>query len=248
MEKILVILFMALPALLTGKETKKVVRQNYYPPYKETYYILKSDTAIKHGSYKAEAAERVLAEGYYNMGYMDSIWTHYNIQGKIQARGCYVKSKRDGIWEFFDNKGELEQKIDFTNNLVLQYKTTFANHIFKIFTGKDTLLSKLERPPLYIGGSNWFSGYVEQELCLPLHKPQEKVNGVVYVGFLIDSLGVTSNHRVLKGLGRVCNNEALRVMKAIPDDWMPGVYEGKFVSTEYVVIILFDENTRTMEF
>lgn len=248
MNKCLLFLLAVLPLFLTGKETKKIIRHSFYPMYKETYYVLKSDTAVRHGSYKAETADQLLIEGHYTMGYMDSIWTQYNLQGKIRSRGWYEKSRRDSIWEYYDRKGELEQKIDFTNDQVLLYKTTFANHIFKIYTGGDSLMTKLERPPLFIGGSSWFSDFVGEELCIPLHKEKEKVIGPVFVAFTIDSLGVASNFRVLKGIGKICNNEALRVIKSIPHDWIPGVYNGNFVSVEYVVIVVFDASTSSMDF
>jgi len=248
MGKILVILLFVFPLLLTGQKTKKIVRERTFPELSEVYYVLKSDTSVKHGKFQAGTIGKVLMEGYFKMGYMDSIWTQYNMQGNIRSRGWYEKNKRDSIWEFYDLKGELEQKIDFTNNQVLQYKTTFADHIFKIFTGSDTLMTKLERPPLFFGGSSWLGDYVAEELSIPLHKEGENVTGVVYVAFTIDSLGITSNHRVLKGIGKICNAEALRVIKLVPDLWMPGVYNGNFVSAEYVVIVVFDDKTSSMDF
>jgi len=248
MGKILVILLLVFPLLLHGKETKKIVRERNFPELSEIYYVLKADTAVRHGKYQAATMGKLLLEGFFKMGYRDSIWKQYNLEGKMRSIGRYDHGRRDSIWEFFDHKGELEQRIDYSNNQVLQYKTTYINHIFKVFTGGDTLMTKLERPPLFLGGSSWLGDYVAEELSVPLHKEGEKVNGVVYVAFSIDSLGVTSNHRILKGLGKACNNEALRVVKTIPDDWMPGVYGGRFVSVEYVVIIVFDEKTRTIDF
>lgn len=248
MGKFFFFLLALFPILLSGKETKKIIRQSFYPIFKETYYVLRSDTAVRHGSYTAETADRVLIEGYYKMGYMDSIWTHYNIRGKIISRGWYEKNKRDSIWEFFSAKGELEQKIDYSNNVLLQYKSSIAKYHFKVLTGKDTIISTLDRPPLFVGGTSRFKDYLQATISIPLHKSGEKVIGAVYVAFLIDSLGVTSNYRILKGIGNTCDNEALRALKAIPEDWMPGVLNGKYVSVDYIEVIQFDENTRTMEF
>jgi protein TonB len=182
------------------------------------------------------------------MGYMDSIWTEYNLEGKVLSRGWYEKNKRDSIWEFFDDKGEIDQKIDFTNNSILLYRTLFANHVFKIMSGDSCILSKLDRPPLYIGGASRFSNYFRNEITVPLHKPDDKVLGTVHVAFTIDSLGVTSNHHALKGISKICREEAVRVIKSIPDQWMPGVFNGRNVTVEYIVVVVFDENTRTMEF
>jgi protein TonB len=90
--------------------------------------------------------------------------------------------------------------------------------------------------------------YFQNEISIPLHKPDDKVLGTVHVAFTIDSLGFTSNHHALKGISRICNDEAVRVIKSIPDDWMPGVLNGRHVTVEYIVIVVFDSNTRTKEF
>lgn len=247
MGKSLFILLIVFPFILFGQKTRKIVRERVFPELSEVYYVLKSDTTVKHGSYQAGTLGKVLLEGFFKMGYRDSLWIQQSMEGKMRSIGWYKQNRRDSIWEFYDRKGELEQKFDLSNNQVLQYKTNFANHIFKIFTGGDTILSKLERPPLFFGGSSWLADYVEEELSIPLHKEGEKVTGVVYVSFMIDSLGATSHHRILKGIGKACNNEALRVIKSIPDDWLPGVYDGHFVSVEYTVILVFDDKTRPME-
>ncbi len=247
MGKFIILLLAVFPLLLPPKETKKVVRERPLPAFFETFYVLRSDTSIKHGSYKAEAMGKVLLSGYYKMGKPDSIWTQYNVKGKIRARGWYKDNKRDSIWDFFNNNGELEQKIDFTYNMVLYYQTQFAKLPFKIISKTDTIMSILSRPPLFIGGMSRFNDYVADEIHIPLHKQGEKVNGIVYIAFTIDSLGRTSNHRILKGIGKACNEVALRTMKAIPDQWMPGVLNDKFVTVDYIVLVQFDALTPTID-
>ncbi|MCX6220671.1 MAG: energy transducer TonB [Bacteroidia bacterium] len=247
MSKFFILLIIAIPFLLTAKETKKIVRQRPYPAFSETYYVLKSDTNVRHGSYKAEVAGKVILSGFYTMGKPDSIWTQYNVKGKIRARGWFNDSKRDSIWEFCNHKGELEQKIDFTHNQVLYYQTPFAQHPFRIISKTDTIMSILNRPPLFIGGMSRFNDYVAEEMHIPLHKPGEKVNGTVYIAFTVDSLGRTSNQRILKGIGKACNEEALRVMRTIPDEWIPGILNDKFVTVDYIVLFPFDARTPTID-
>ncbi len=239
MSKLLILLIIAIPILLNAKETKKIVKVPY-PSITMTYYVLKSDTGLRHGSYKVEYAGKVIMNGFFKMGKRDSIWTQYNEKGIIRARGWFKEDKREGIWEFSNNKEELEQKIDFTNNEILYYKTIFANYPFKVISKADTIMTVLDRPPLFIGGTSRFNDYVADEIHIPLHKATEKVTGTVFIAFTIDSLGRTSNHRILKGFGKVCNEEALRVMKTIPDEWIPGVLNGKLVTVDYIVPFKFD--------
>lgn len=248
MRWILIILLTVLSLTISGKDTKKISRLIAYPAYTEIFYVLKSDTSIRQGNYKLENMGKVLVEGHYQMGKQDSIWTQYNMQGIVRSKGWYENNKRNRIWEFFNDKGELEQRIDFTNNALLQYQTAFSNHLFQIHTNNDFFMSQLDRPPLYVGGSSRFCDYFANEVTIPLHKPNDKVVGTVYVTFKVDSLGITSNHRVLKGISKVCNEEAIRAIKAIPNDWMPGVLNGKFVTVDYIVTVIFDEKIRPVEF
>ena len=246
--KLVILIFTALPLLLVAQETKKIVMVYPHSLKVETFYVLKSDTSMKHGSYRLEKMGKVLLEGHYQMGNQDSIWTQYNTKGIIRSRGWYENNKRDSIWEFFNDKGELEQRLDFTNDVLLQYKTAYANQQFQIHSGNGFYMSKLDRPPLYVGGNSRFNDYFANEIMMPLHKADVKVTGTVYLAFSIDSLGITSNYHVLKGINKICNEEALRAIKSIPEDWIPGALDGKFVTVEYIVNVVFDEKIRPMEF
>jgi protein TonB len=106
----------------------------------------------------------------------------------------------------------------------------------------NTIMTVLDRPPLFLGGTSRFNDYVADEIHIPLHKATEKVIGTVYISFTVDSLGRTSNHRILKEFGKMCNAEALRIMKTIPDEWIPGVFGGKYISVDYIVPFQFDPN------
>jgi hypothetical protein len=248
MKKFLYLILVSLPLLLAGKETKKIVRQNYFPSFTETYYVLKSDTNLMHGPYKAETSEHILVQGYFNMGKKDSTWIQYNNHGKIRYRGSYKSDKKAGVWEFFSDNGEMEQKLDFDNDCLLLYKTPFADHPFKVISGADTTMAVLDRPPLYFGGNSRFNDFISNSLTVPLHKADVKTTGIVYIQFQIDSMGIASKHQVLKGINKLCNDEALKAVKAVPNEWLPGLLKNKKVTADYIVPIRFDENTATSDF
>lgn len=241
MRKFVFILSALFPFLLFGKETRKVTIEYFNPPYREIYYVLKSDSSVRHGSYRLISDGKILVQGNYKMGRKDSLWTEYNQKGKLRFRGFFTEDKRTGIWEFNDDKGETEQKVDFTNGQIMLYRTQFAGSTFKVYSGHDSIFTLLDRPPLYMGGASRLKEYLASEIRPPLHKANEKVLGTVFVECTIDSTGKTSNHHILRGIGTKCNIEALRVVKALPDFWFPGVLNGKNVTTSYVIPVIFDE-------
>jgi len=243
MGKFFLTLLIALPLLVFSKETIKVTRERKNSPYREVFHVLKSDTSVRQGTYKLAVGRNVLEKGYYKMGLKDSTWSQYSIKGKIKSIGWYEKGKRVRIWTFFDREGKLEQKIDFSHDQVLYYQTKLGTTLFKVTSEKDTVLCPLDRPPLYVGGISRYNDCVARELNMnPLHKARERVSGLVYVTFTIDSLGRTMNHHILKGIGKICNDEALRVITTIPDEWLPGMLNGKRVAVEYVVPFQFNLN------
>lgn len=242
MARIIFFLLLLIPFFIFGKETKKITTTHILTPFKEIFYVLKSDTSIRQGSYNLLSNGKLLIQGFYKMGRKDSVWTQQNMEGKLRFRGFYSQNQRVGIWEFYNNNEELEQKIDFTKNEILYYRTQFLNHSFRVISGSDTMLTVLDRPPLFLGGSSRLNEYIASTIAPPLHKPEEKTVGTVYVEFSIDSTGRASNHRILKGIGAGCNREALRVVKLIPDEWLPGVLKGKHVDVDYVIPILFNKN------
>ena len=247
MGKIILLLFPVFTFFLPANETKKVIVNYAFPEFKEVFYVLKSEISSRHGSYTLSSKGNVLVQGFYKMGMRDSLWLQFNPDGVIRASGHFAKNRRVGIWDFYNNKAELEQKINFSTNEVLIYTTPNIKCYFQIFREKDTIMTELERPPLYIGGSSKLKEYIINELTIPLHKKNEKISGTVVVEFRIDSTGKTSDHRVLKGIGRACNDEALRVLRSFPDGWLPGMFCGKPVSVQYIIPIVFDQNTQIFD-
>jgi protein TonB len=247
MTRIVIFLLTSFLLIPPEKETKRKLILSTNPDIKELFYVLKSDPEIRHGTYKMTFKDRTIVEGYYTNGLRDSIWNQYDEHGKLKMTGNFSNDKRIGSWKFFDNLKNLEQEIDYTNHAVLFYKTKFAQYPFKIIDGSDTLVSVLDRPPLFIGGSSRVDEYIASEIVIPLHKPTDKVAGTVYVEFIIDSDGRTSNHRVLKGISTCCNHEALRVVKTLPDEWLPGILNGHNVSVYYTIPVIFNEKLNEVD-
>jgi periplasmic protein TonB len=242
MRKFIIILIALIPLMLCGKETKKITIEYFNQSVREIYFVLKSDTTVRHGSYKVLSNGKILVDGYYKMGLMDSLWLRYNQKGQLRVRGFYSENKRVGIWEFNDDKGETEQKVDFTNGQIMLYRSQLIGNTFKVYSGSDSVFALLDRPPLYLGGTSRMKEHISSEIVAPLHKANEKVLGTVFVEFIVDSTGKTSNHRILKGISPRCNAEALRVVRSLPDEWFPGILNNRSITSSYVIPVVFDDN------
>jgi hypothetical protein len=88
-----VILTSSSPSVFAQK-TKQITKKDRYSTFYKTYYVLKSDKSIKHGSYQELRSnnDSVVVNGYYNNGLKDSIWTEFNAMSfDLLSKGHYKK-------------------------------------------------------------------------------------------------------------------------------------------------------------
>lgn len=243
MKNTIVFLLIALPAILFGQETKKVIEEHKNPWFKEVYYVLKSNNLIRHGRYqKLGYKDVVLMNGIYKNGLKDGTWTEFSVSGKNKKlEEYYSAGKEVGVWNYYDLKGDLEEKWDKATNIVtvIKYEDNWRNKEYKVIEGADTIISKLNSPPKYRGGKAMMYKAIYENIKYPQSAKEHGISGNVYITFTINVLTGTSGHRVTKGIGYGCDEEALRVVKLIPDAWFPGLLNNKLVSVEYVLPISF---------
>ncbi len=104
----------------------------------------------------------------------------------------------------------------------------------------DGSLTRVESQPRYPGGDEALMNYMKQNLRYPEDMRKAHVEGVVKVAFTIAPSGDLENVRVLSGIakGEALNEEALRVVKAMPR-WEPAQVKGVAVPMDYVLPVTF---------
>lgn len=92
--------------------------------------------------------------------------------------------------------------------------------------------------PQYPGGNHALSWFIHSKLIYPKEAVSLRTEGIVVIGFIVDHYGRVRNPHVLKSLTPVCDAEALRVVRQIPD-WIPGQNKGRNVSVQFKLPIEF---------
>lgn len=98
------------------------------------------------------------------------------------------------------------------------------------------MVTFIEEPPLFKGDLKEF---IQSKLEYPLNAKKDTVEGTIVISFKIDTLGLTINHKVVKGIREDLNNEALRVAKLIKFN-RPALQKGRPIEVEYTVPVVFD--------
>ncbi|WP_020604244.1 M56 family metallopeptidase [Spirosoma spitsbergense] len=97
----------------------------------------------------------------------------------------------------------------------------------------------VEQQPEFPGGMKALSQYLIHNIRYPTEAQKNKVEGRVYVRFVVSNTGEIQELRILKGIGFGCDEEAVRVVSQMPK-WNPGKQNGKPVSVQYNLPIQFE--------
>lgn len=64
-------------------------------------------------------------------------------------------------------------------------------------SGYLDLIMYIEDAPIYNGD---IKAFIQTELNYPLSAKKDSIEGTVYISFMIDTLGSTNNHKVVRGI------------------------------------------------
>ena len=102
----------------------------------------------------------------------------------------------------------------------------------------DKVFSAVEHVPNYPGGVDKFFKFLQQNIKYPAEAKNKKIEGKVFVSFIVEKDGSLSNLKILRDPGAGCGAEAVRVMKLSPK-WNPGIQNGHKVRVQYTMPISF---------
>ena len=115
--------------------------------------------------------------------------------------------------------------------LILLFCSTI---IFGQQVDKDGIYLNVEKMPAIKGG---FSA-VGKKIKYPKIAIKMRMQGVVYIGFVVNPEGKVENPKILKSVAEVLDEEALRVVEK-EIEFEPCYHEGKAVPVRFVLPIKF---------
>ena len=105
-------------------------------------------------------------------------------------------------------------------------------------TANDKVLEKAEVMPEFPGGDQAMMDFVAKNVQYPQEARDKEISGRVLVSFIVEKDGSIGDVKVVKGIGGGCDEEAVRVVKAMPK-WKPGKDKGKPVRVSYMMPFTF---------
>lgn len=108
----------------------------------------------------------------------------------------------------------------------------------KVNQNEERAYIVVEQGPEFQGGETALMAYIRENLKYPAHAAKKGIQGRVSISFIIEKDGSISNIKVFSTSAEELNQEAIRLVNAMPR-WKPGMQEGKPVRVKYVLPITF---------
>jgi Periplasmic protein TonB, links inner and outer membranes len=188
--------------------------------------------------------------------------TFYYLSGAKKSESLYMNiykhkklkvTKNTGQWgEWFEN-GNIRLKSHYDNGqLQGEFSTYWLNgkqrrrDIFergKLIEGNcyDSIGNKIptyfpyETYPEFPGGEERLMKFLSKSIRYPTDM-QVTVNGTVYTAFFVEANGRISSVKVVQSNNPNIEDEAIRVVKSMPD-WIPGTREGQKARFKFILPI-----------
>jgi protein TonB len=80
--------------------------------------------------------------------------------------------------------------------------------------------------------------YLSENIKYPEQAKKDKIQGKVYISFVVEKDGSVADAKVLRGIGGGCDEEALRVVNAMPK-WTPGKMRNTPVRVQFNLPVVF---------
>ncbi|PLW93192.1 MAG: energy transducer TonB [Marinilabiliales bacterium] len=96
----------------------------------------------------------------------------------------------------------------------------------------------VEDMPEFPGGEESLFKYLSSNIKYPVMAKESGIQGTVHLTFVVEADGSISNVRTLRGIGGGCDEEAIRVVKSMPN-WSPGNQQGRPVRVQFNLPVKF---------
>lgn len=103
---------------------------------------------------------------------------------------------------------------------------------------EEQIFTVVEKQPEFMGGMDSLRNHLLKNVDYPPEAKKAGIKDRVFVSFTVETNGSITDVQVLRGLGYGCDNEAMRVIKAMPR-WKPGSQSGREVRVKYNLAVPF---------
>jgi protein TonB len=140
------------------------------------------------------------------------------------------------IIEIVEDDVEIEDEIEIEDT-----ESDEDEEIEIIEEDDDEFFMVVENMPIFPGGDLGLMKYIQKHVKYPAIAKEYNITGKVYVSFIVDKSGTVTNVKIVRGVDKNLDAEAVRVVKSLPK-YKPGKQRGKSVRVMFTIPINFTLN------
>lgn len=129
-----------------------------------------------------------------------------------------------------------------TPDSIQMVKVTAAATTQDVSNSKEPIFFQVEKMPNFpykgLDKEKGFRKYIADNLKYPKEAIAKQIQGKVFISFVVEADGSVSNVKVVRGVDKYLDAEAMRVVSACPK-WIPGEQKGKKVRVGFTFPIMF---------
>jgi TonB family protein len=167
--------------------------------------------------------------------------TKFNYNGSaIMTTGTFKNWKAAGVWKRFNYKGDLLEEREFDSSMSVGVDSVLTIE-FGFGQEPEGVVNFPTFETDFIGGPSAMQKFISSEVKYPIKAVKKGITGKVYVSFVVNEDGSISDAKVVRGVHKLLDNEALRIVNAMPP-WQPAVEGGMRVKARARLPITFSLN------
>jgi protein TonB len=140
------------------------------------------------------------------------------------------------IIEIVEDDVEIEDEIEIEDT-----ESDEDEEIEIIEEDDDEFFMVVENMPIFPGGDLGLMKYIQKHVKYPAIAKEYNITGKVYVSFIVDKSGSVTNVKIVRGVDKNLDAEAVRVVKSLPK-YKPGKQRVKSVRVMFTIPINFTLN------
>ena len=135
----------------------------------------------------------------------------------------------------------VEDEVEIENEVEIEETDTDEDEIVEIEEDDEEFFMVVENMPEFPGGDLGLMKFIQKNVRYPAIAKEYNITGKVYVSFIVDRQGSVTNVKIVRGVDKNLDAEALRVVSLLPK-YKPGKQRGKAVRVMFTIPINFTLN------
>ena len=135
----------------------------------------------------------------------------------------------------------VEDEVEIENEVEIEETETDEEEMIEIEEDDEEFFMVVENMPEFPGGDLGLMKFIQKNVRYPAIAKEYNITGKVYVSFIVDKKGNVTNVKIVRGVDKNLDAEAVRVVSSLPK-YKPGKQRGKAVRVMFTIPINFTLN------